>query len=107
MLADAGERWRAQVRRALILAVILGATPASAADPKAWEAFRADVKKACEKAVAGTLEKPAIAVDPFGSQSYGIAIARGKSKYSEAALTVVCIYDKKTKALETSGEFER
>jgi len=93
------------VSRALLVATLIGATPALAASPDAWEEFRTDVKKACEKAVSSTLEKPSIAVDPFGSQSYGIAIARGKSKYSDAPLTMICVFDKKTKAVETSGEF--
>ena len=93
------------MRRALFALLLLGATPALASDEASWEAFRAEVRKGCEKAVAGTLEKPSIAVDPHGSESYGIAIAKGKSKYSDAALTVVCVFDKKTKKIETSGEF--
>ncbi|PPD41393.1 MAG: hypothetical protein CTY15_13620 [Methylocystis sp.] len=93
------------MRRALLAALLVSATPALASDEASWEAFRAEVRKGCEKAVAGTLEKPAIAVDPHGSESYGIAIAKGKSKYSKDTLAVVCVFDKRTKKLETSGEF--
>lgn len=93
------------MRGAVFAALLLGATPALASDEASWQEFRAEVRKACEKAVAGTLEKPTIVVDPHGSQSYGIAIAKGKSKYVDSTLTVVCVFDKKTKAVETSGEF--
>ncbi len=96
---------RAQIKRALVAAGLISAAPAFAASESAWEEFRAEVRKACEKAVADRLDKPAIAVDPFGGERYGIAIAKGASKHTSAELTIVCVFDKKTKALETSGEF--
>lgn len=92
------------MRQALLLAALLGATPAVVSSPEAWEEFRADVRKACEKAVSGSLRKPTIQVDPFGSESFGIAIAKGQSKYSKDRLAIVCVYNKRTKAVETSGE---
>lgn len=93
------------MKAATLAALLIGAAPALASDEASWESFRAEVRKGCEKAVAGTFEKPAITVDPHGSESYGIAIARGKSKYGDATLTMVCVFDKKTKRIETSGEF--
>jgi hypothetical protein len=94
------------VRRALFASLLLGATPALASDEASWREFRAKVHKACEKAVAATLDKPVIAVDPFGSPNYGIAIAKGPSKYGDKApLTVVCVLNKTTGEVETSGEF--
>lgn len=89
----------------LLLALLLSTTPALASSDDAWQAFRDDVRKACETAVAGRLRKPVVSVDPFGSESYGVAIARGDSTDAKAPRAIVCVYDKRAKRLETSGEF--
>ncbi|MGJ0507834.1 MAG: hypothetical protein ACR652_12075 [Methylocystis sp.] len=91
--------------RRLLLPLVLAATPALASSEDAWRKFREAVLKSCETAVAGRLETPAIAVDPFGSDSYGVAIARGTSTDAKAPRAIVCVYDKRRKSVETSGEF--
>lgn len=88
-----------------MIALLLATTPAQASSEGAWREFRADVLKSCRKAVADKLENPAIAVDPFGSETYGVAIAKGVSKDAKARRAIDCIYDKKTKTIEASGEF--
>jgi hypothetical protein len=93
------------MRRALIAALALSTTPALASSEDAWKAFRENVRNACGKAVAGRLKDAKIDVDPFGSESYGVAIARGVSTDAKAPRAIVCIYDKRSKAAEASGEF--
>jgi hypothetical protein len=44
-------------------------------------------------------------VDPFGSATYGMALIRGKAKGAETTqIAAICVYDKKTKAVELGGE---
>ena len=49
-------------------------------------------------------ETPAARVDPFGSESYGLARVTGKAKGADTEIAAICVYDKKTKAVEISGE---
>jgi hypothetical protein len=88
------------------LGALFAAAPAAASSEDAWREFRANVEAGCRKAVADRLDKPAIAVDPFGSDSYGVAIATGASRDAKAPRAIVCIFHKRTKAVETSGEFK-
>lgn len=89
----------------LIAALLLAPAPALASSEDAWKEFRAKVLKSCEKAVAGKLEKAQIAVDPFGSDSYGVAIAQGLSTDAKAPRRIICIFDKRSEKVEVSGEF--
>ena len=68
---------------ALVLAVGFAA-PASAASDDAWEQFRADVEDACLKAAEPMFETATATVDPFGSESYGLALVSGKAKGAES-----------------------
>jgi hypothetical protein len=88
------------------VALFLVTTPTLASSEDAWKEFRAKVLKSCEKAVAGRLEKAQIAVDPFGSDTYGVAIARGVSTDARAPRSIVCVFDKRSEKVEASGEFE-
>jgi hypothetical protein len=90
--------------RAVFAALLLATTPALASSEDAWKAFRENVQTSCAKAVAGRLEDAKIDVDPFGSESYGVAIARGVSTDAKAPRAIVCIFGKRSKAVETSGE---
>lgn len=76
-----------------------------ASSEDAWAAFRANVEQGCRKAVADKLDKATVTVDPLGSDSYGVAIAKGQSRDAKAPRAIVCIFDKRTKAVEASGEF--
>jgi hypothetical protein len=90
--------------RAVFAALLLTTTPALASSDDAWKTFRENVQTSCAKAVAGRLKDAKIDVDPFGSESYGVAIARGVSADAKAPRAIVCIFDKRSKAVETSGE---
>ena len=70
----------------------------------AWAAFRVDVEKACRAALASQMPKAKIIVDPFGTESYGVAIARGVPKGGKTVREIVCVYDKKTQRPEVTGE---
>ncbi|WP_363350081.1 hypothetical protein [Methylocystis echinoides] len=89
----------------VLLLLPLSSTLVRAASDDAWRDFRIDVEKSCEKAVAGRLDHATIHVDPFGSETYGVALARGLSRDAKAPRVIVCIYDKRSKRAEASGEF--
>ena len=93
----------------LVLALVASAGAARASSDDAWNAFRADVAKACRDAVADRIVAPRVSVDPHGSASHGFAMAKGfalgpKGKPSNTTASILCVYDKATKAVETSGE---
>jgi hypothetical protein len=78
--------------------------PALASSPDAWDAFRQEVAAACIAAAAPLIENAAADVDPFGSESYGLALVYGKAKGSDSEVQAICVFDKKTKAVELGGE---
>ena len=90
----------------VLVAVTLSSLPitADASSSDAWEAFRQDVTKACIAATKGQIKKPKLTVDPFGSDSYGLALVQGQSAHSKEVLSIICVYDKKSKKTEISGE---
>jgi hypothetical protein len=88
----------------LLLAAASGAAPAYASSPDAWDEFRQEVQQKCAALAEGRIEKPKIVVDPFGTESYGVAILTGKAVGAEAVVSSICIYDKKSQAAEISGE---
>jgi hypothetical protein len=77
--------------------------PAFASSPDAWDAFRQEVAAACIAAAARLIENAAADVDPFGSESYGLALVHGKAKGSDSEIRAICVFDKKTKAVELGG----
>ncbi len=77
---------------------------AGASSDDAWETFRKDVETACLKAAEPLFETAAATVDPFGSDSYGLELIKGKAKGADAQIAAICVYDKKTKAVEIGGE---
>ena len=97
------------VKRAniLIISIILGAALANtahASSDEAWVQFAKDVSAKCLKAVGANLTKRTIVVDPYGSDKFGLAIVSGKSSGSK--VSYICVYDKKTTAVELGGELE-
>jgi len=70
--------------------VVLAAC-ATASSPDAWETFRHEVANACE-AAAG-LEAPAVTVDPFGTETYGLASVTGIAG-DGTEQTVICVVRK-------------
>ena len=78
--------------------------PAAAASPDAWEAFREEVTAACLEAAKPLFETVTADVDPFGSESYGLALVHGKAKGADAEIKAICVFDKKSKKVEIGGE---
>jgi hypothetical protein len=78
--------------------------PAAAASPDAWEAFREEVTVACLEAAKPLFETAAADVDPFGTESYGLALVHGKAKGADATIKAICVFDKKSKKVEIGGE---
>ncbi len=84
---------------------------AHASSDNAWAEFSAAVEKACIKSASGQIEKGRAVVDPYGSQKYGLAIITGRpsgvpKNKKLADISVICVYDKKTKAAEVGSEIE-
>ena len=77
---------------------------AYAASEDAWETFRTDVEAKCLTAAEALFETAVATVDPFGSESYGLALVRGKAKGADAEIAAICVYDKQAKTVEIGGE---
>ncbi|WP_077962904.1 hypothetical protein [Ensifer adhaerens] len=84
-------------------ATVLVASSAAASSGDAWETFRAEVSQTC-LAAASSLEKASAVVDPFGSESFGLALVIGTPKGSDTAVTQICVFDKQKKTVELGGE---
>jgi len=95
-------------RNRAVLLTLFAATlipiAASASSDDAWEAMRADVSAKCLEAAAGSIETPQAVVDPFGSESFGLAIISGKPKGADGKISQICVYNKQTKTIELGGE---
>jgi hypothetical protein len=88
----------------LFACLALLATPAAASSGDAWAEFRADVERTCLALVQdqGTVT---IEVNPFGTESYGVALITVKADWGEDRLA--CVYDKVTKKAELSASFSQ
>ncbi|MBO0133906.1 hypothetical protein [Agrobacterium burrii] len=80
------------------------ALPAAASSDDAWKEFVADVQTACLGVAKDMIEDAKAVVDPVGSENYGLAILTGKAKGTDATVSHICVYDKKTKAVELGSE---
>ncbi len=97
---------RGDLGRTVFFAAVFSslAMPATASSDDAWKAFAADVQAACLGAAGDMIEDAKAVVDPVGSETYGLAILTGKAKGAEATISHICVYDKKTKAVELGSE---
>lgn len=86
-----------------ITAATLGTAQASSDD--AWAEFAAEVETACLEATEGVFTQPTAVVDPFGSESYGLAIISGDFP-SGGTGSIVCVFDKQAKTVEIGGELD-
>lgn len=92
-------------RQALVLiTATLIAFPVAASSDSAWEEFVADVQAKCLDAGARLMDDAKAVVDPTGSENYGLAILTGKANGADATISHICVYDKKTKAVELGSE---
>ncbi|MBW8282781.1 MAG: hypothetical protein K0M55_04205 [Rhizobium sp.] len=86
---------------ALLLAA---AVPAFASSDDAWQEFAGEVGKKCLEAAAPMLEGARVAVDPFGSERFGLAVLSGKAKGADVTVSYVCVMDKQTGVVELGSE---
>lgn len=77
---------------------------ASSAD--SWAAFRKEVSQACMRVAPPHIKKPTVVVDPFGSESYGLALIRGKTVSGQETQSIICVFDKQTKKVELGSELK-
>jgi hypothetical protein len=104
-LQEGNSMTRSMIQRALLLAAFSSLTlPAVASSDDAWKEFVADVQTACLGAGKDKIEDAKVVVDPVGSENYGLAVLTGKAKGADATISHICVYDKKTKAVELGSE---
>ncbi len=77
---------------------------AFASSDDAWDEFAKDVAAKCTALAEGRIEAPKVVVDPFGTESYGVAILTGKAVGADAQVSSICVYDKKSQVAEIGGE---
>lgn len=82
--------------------------PGLAASESAWEDFREDVAAKCIAAAHdGDFATAMATVDPFGSESFGLALIEGRAEGSGQLIASICVYDKETTSVELGGELPR
>jgi hypothetical protein len=86
---------------ALVLSILAG--PALASSGDAWDQFRADLGAACLALVQGQ-GTATVEVNPFGSDSYGVAVVTLTS--GAGTDRMICVYDKASKTAELSAPFD-
>lgn len=92
------------LKQLAIALITLGAVgSAQAASDDAWAEFQAEVEKGCIDAAAQLLSNASAIVDPFGSESYGLAIVTGETPAGTTA-SAICVMNKQTRVFEISGE---
>jgi hypothetical protein len=85
----------ASIALALILPNVTFAATNQPMDP-----FATQVEQQCTDATSDIFRRPMVAVDPTGTQSYGVAIVYGRSKELKGPAAVVCVVDRKTGKVE-------
>ncbi|WP_157928948.1 hypothetical protein [Pararhizobium haloflavum] len=87
--------------RSVLLAALASASftaPALAASPAAWDEFRLSITRECLALASERMIEPEIRVDPFGSQTYGLAVVSGSEDGERVER--VCVMDKASKVVE-------
>ena len=85
----------------LATAALLLAPAAYASSEAAWEEFRAKVEESCAALVGDDAQ---IDVNPFGSESYGVAMVT-TLQADATQEQMVCIFDKQSGVAEISAPF--
>jgi hypothetical protein len=97
--------FRSRPLAATIALAFLGlSSPAVASSDDAWADFAKDVAAKCTVLAEGRIEQPKVVVDPFGTESYGMAILTGKAVGADTVVSSICVYDKKSQTAEIGGE---
>lgn len=88
----------------VLAASLLSLAPAAvAADEVAWDKFRDSVASACTHAAQATLGETVASVDPYGTDSYGLAIVRS---VPSPDLAMICVYNKTTGVVELGAQMQ-
>lgn len=87
---------------AAAFATLALATPGLADSEASWEAFRGEVEAACRALVQDPGEV-AVEVNPFGSESYGVALVTLTAEYGTDRMA--CVFDKASRTAELTGPF--
>lgn len=95
---------RSKLLAAAGIATMLCASAAFASSDGAWAEFEQKVRTSCTAVANGALTNPSVAVDPFGTESYGVAVLTGKPKGAKTAVSYLCVMDKKTGKAELGSE---
>jgi hypothetical protein len=87
--------------------VLMACATAYASSDDAWEEFRVEVEEACLAAADGYLQTPVTVVDPFGSESFGLAVLTGLEPGGDGKpRSIVCVFDKVSKKVELGSALE-
>lgn len=89
---------------ATVAAAISAGATAEASSPDAWKQFNAEVEQKCADAAQDIFRKPQVAVDPVGSENFGLALVYGKSQAVKGRAAVICVVNKKTGVAEIGTE---
>jgi hypothetical protein len=89
----------------VIAATLALATAAQAASGDAWAEFAVEVEQSCIAAAEGLVTNATAVVDPFGSESFGLALVTGETPDGLSS-SLICVFDKQTKAVEIGGELD-
>lgn len=84
---------------------LLPVSHALASSDDAWANFAIEVEQGCLDATKDVLGDAKAVVDPFGSESYGLAVVSGTSA-DHGTASIICVFDKRSKAVEIGGELE-
>lgn len=88
-----------------LAAALLLTSPALGSSEDAGAAFTAEVENACLSAAVSTLLEASAEVDPFGRESYGLAIVSGRTGYDCSASKMGVLY-KKNRSIQIGGELD-
>ena len=89
---------------ATIAATLSAGAAAQASSPDAWKQFNAEVEQKCAEAAQDMFRKPQVAVDPVGSENFGLAIVYGRSQEVKGRAATICVVNKKTGVVELGTE---
>ena len=89
---------------ATIAAALSAGAATHASSPDAWKQFNAEVEQKCAEAAQDMFRKPQVAVDPVGSENFGLAIVYGRSQEVKGRAAVICVVNKKTGVVELGTE---
>jgi len=92
------------LRATTVMAVFYAAGGAYASSPDAWKQFNAEVEQKCADAARDIFRRPQVAVDPIGSENFGLAVVYGRSKEVKGRAAVVCVVNKKNGTVELGTE---